>query len=79
MVHYDIYFYCEECRQTHPMGVKIRIRGGPSDKMSLSAFYAGKQPSPEIANFIDSQVLCPKTGKMHTQKDFDQIFLVPVK
>ena len=79
MVHYDLNFYCQECKQTHPMGVKIPIRGGPPDKRSLGAFYAGKQPSPEMANLIDSQVLCPKTGGMYTQTDLYQIFLVPIK
>ena len=78
MVHYDFYFYCEECRQTHPLGVKIPIKGGPPTKRSVGAFYAGERPPPKIANLIDSQILCPKTGKMYTQKDLNQIFLMPL-
>jgi hypothetical protein len=77
MADYDINFYCEECKQTHPLGVKIPIKGGPSIKMSIGAFYAGKQLPPKIADLIDSQALCPKTGKMFNQKDIQQIFLVP--
>ena len=78
MVHYDFYFYCEECRQTHPLGVKIPIKDGPPIQRSVGAVYAGVQPPPKIADLIDSQVLCPKTGKMYTQKDLNQIFLVPL-
>jgi hypothetical protein len=79
MANYDIYFFCEECNQLHPMGIKIPIKGGPPIKRSVGAFYAGKQVPPEIAELIDSHVLCPKTGKMYTQKDLHQIFLVPIE
>jgi hypothetical protein len=80
MADYDIYFYCEECKQTHPLGVKISITDEhPPEKLSVGAFYAGKQLPPEIANHVDSQILCPKRGKMYTQKDLNQIFLEPIK
>jgi hypothetical protein len=79
MADYDIYFYCEECKKIHPAGKKIPIKGGPPVKRSVGAFYAGKQLPPKIADLIDSQVLCQKTGKMFTQKDIHQIFLMPVK
>jgi hypothetical protein len=79
MADYDIHFYCEECKQTHPLGVKIPIKDGPRIKRSVGAFYAVKQPPPEIADLVDSRVLCPKTGKMYTQKDLHQIYLLPVK
>lgn len=78
MADYDIEFYCGECKQSHPLGVKIPINGGPPIKTSVGAFYAGKKLPPEIAALIDSQVLCPKTGKMFTQQDIHQIFLLPV-
>jgi hypothetical protein len=79
MADYDIYFYCAECKQTHPTGIKISIKGGPPINRSVGAFYAGKQVPPKIADLIDSHVLCPKTGKMFTQRDIYQIFLVPIK
>jgi hypothetical protein len=44
--------------------------------MSVGVFYTGKQPLPKIADLIDSQALCPQTGKMFTQNDINQIFLV---
>ena len=79
MADYDINFYCEECKQTHPLGIKISIQDGPPVKRSVGASYAGKQLPPKIADLIDSKVLCPKTGKMYMQKDLHQIFLVPIQ
>jgi hypothetical protein len=61
------------------LGVKIPIKGGPPKKRSVGAFYALKQLPAKIADLIDSQALCPKTGKMYTQKDLHQIFLMPIK
>ena len=63
MADYDISFYCEKCRQTHPLGVEIRIKNGPLVKQSVGAFLAGKPVPPEIADLI---------GNLH------QIFLVPL-
>ena len=79
MADYDIYFYREECKQTHPLGGKLSITDEPPKKISVGAFYAGKQLPPEIANHIDSQILCPKRGKMYTQKYLNQIFLELIK
>ena len=79
MADYDLYFYCEKCNHTHPAGIKIPIKNGPPIKRSVGAFYAGKQLPAKIAGLIDSQVLCPKTGKMFAQKNIHQIFLVPIK
>lgn len=79
MAYYDINFYCDECKQTHPAGIKISIEGGPPSKRSVGAFYAGKRVPPKIADLIDSEVLCPKTGKIYTQRDLHKIFLVPIK
>lgn len=78
MSDYDVEFYCDECKQAHPLGIKIPIKGGPSVKRSIGAYYAGKQPPPKIADLLDSRVLCPKTDEMFTQKDPNQIFLVPL-
>jgi hypothetical protein len=54
MADYDINLYCEECKQTHPVGVKIPIKDGPTIKMSVGAFYAVKQLPPKIADLVDS-------------------------
>jgi hypothetical protein len=78
MADYDISFYCDKCRQSHPLGVEIPITNGPPVKQSVGAFLAGKPVPPEIAELIDSQVLCPKTGEMFTRKDLLKIFLVPL-
>jgi hypothetical protein len=78
MADYDISFYCRECKQPHPLGVEIHIKGGPPEKQSVGAFYASTQVPPDIADFMDTHVLCPETGKMFTCKDLHQIFLVPL-
>ena len=78
MAEYDLFFYCGECKQSHPAGLKIPIKGGPPAKRSVGAFYAGKQVPPKIAALLDSKVLCPKTGKMFTRENPNQIFLVPL-
>jgi hypothetical protein len=79
MAEYDIYSYGAECKRIHPAGIKIPIKSEPPEKMSISAFYAGKQLPPKIAKLIEGRVLCPKTGKVFTQEDLNQNFLVPVK
>ena len=78
MADYDIYFYCDDCKDTHPAGIKIPIKGGPPIRTSIGAFYATNRPPAKITNLIDSRVLCPKAGKLFTQKDMHQIFLVPI-
>ena len=78
MANYDIYFYCGECQDTHPAGIKIPIKGGPPTRTSVEAFYAGKRLPAKITNMIDNRILCPKTGKLFAQKDRHQIFLVPI-
>jgi hypothetical protein len=79
MADYDVYFYCKECKQTHPLGIKIPFKGGPPMKRSIGAVYAGKKLPPKIVSLIDRKMLCPKTGKMFTQKNIHQIFLVPLE
>lgn len=78
MADYDLYFYCEACNQTHPKGIKVNIDGGPSRKMSVGAFYAGKQLPREVETFVNSEALCPNTGNLFNQKDMYKIFLIPI-
>lgn len=78
MTDYDLSFYCEQCEQTHSMGVKIFVEGGPSEKRSVGATYAGKQLPSEITDIIKGQFFCPKTNRMVNQRDLQQIFLLPI-
>jgi hypothetical protein len=77
MPRYDIYVFCEQCQSEHPMGMVFRIEDGPVTKQSLSAVYEGKPLPPQVIAIEAHKTLCPKTGKSFTQKDHEQIFLVP--
>jgi hypothetical protein len=78
MSDYDIYLYCNDCNDTHPMGIKFSLKNGPLRKNSVGAWFAGRLLPPKIAKLIEGRVLCPKTGKVFTQEDLNQIFLVPI-
>lgn len=78
MAKYQIHVFCNECAETHPMGILISLNDGPANKASLNDTYAGKDLPPEIANFINNKTMCPNTKRMFTQQDNNQIFLVAV-
>jgi hypothetical protein len=77
MVEYDLFFFCDECNESHPAGIKISLKEGPIEKQSICAFYAGRELPPQIEELTKERVLCPKTGKIFTQ-DLDRIYLVPI-
>jgi hypothetical protein len=54
------------------------LNDGPTKKASIGDAYQGKELPHNIANMVDARITCPKTGKWITQKDNNQMFLVPV-
>jgi hypothetical protein len=74
---YDVYVYCNECLNEHPMGMIYRIEQGPPEKISLGGIYQGTPLPPQAQAVEAHKTLCPKTGKAFIQKDRRQIFLVP--
>jgi len=78
MAKYAIYVFCNECEESHPMGISIELKDGPAKKESIGDLYAGEELPPNIANLITNKIRCPNTGKIFVQKDNDQVFLVPV-
>lgn len=78
MTEYDLYIYCEACNQTHPKGIKVPIDDGPSRKISVGAFYDGKQLPRKLESFLGSGAICPNTGNMFEQNDIYKIFLIPI-
>jgi len=78
MAKYDIYVFCSECGEPHPMGIRIDLSDGPAERDSIGNLYAGKELPPNIANLINNRTRCPNTGNMFTQEDNNQIFLVAV-
>jgi len=78
MAQYAVHFFCDECSQTHPTGISIGLDDGPSDKASIGDVYAGKELPPQIATLTNNKTNCPVTGKLTSQADNSQVFLVPV-
>ena len=78
MAKYRVVFFCDECSGVHPVGVAIRLQDGPAHKESIGDFYAGRKLPPEVATLVNNQVTCPKTGRMTSQRDNNQVFIVPV-
>ena len=78
MQDYEIYVFCNECSEVHPMSIKISLKDGPTKKQSINDVYEGEELPENIANLLNNKVRCPKTGKMFVQKDNHQVFIVPV-
>jgi hypothetical protein len=78
MAQYYVYVFCDDCGETHPMGISIGLDDGPAEKASIGDTYKGRDLPQDVVNMINNYIQCPKTGKMIMQKDNDQVFLVPV-
>jgi hypothetical protein len=79
MAQYDVYFFCDECSEVHPLGIGIGLDDGPPEKGSIGDTYRGKELRPEVANLIGNMTNCPNTGRLTSQKDNNQVFLVARK
>lgn len=78
MTNYSIHFHCEECCETHPLGVYINLDEGPAKTENLNRAYAGKEPDPFIVSLTNNITTCPITGRLTKQKDNEQVYLVPI-
>ena len=78
MAKYSVYFFCDECAQVHPLGIAIELDDGPPDKASIGDTYAGRELPSQIATLTGNMTQCPNTGKMTSQQDNNQVFLVPI-
>jgi hypothetical protein len=77
MATYSVHFFCDECSEVHPLGISISLADGPVDRASIGDTYAGKEIDPMLVNMTNNSTICPNTRKMTSQKDNDQVFLVP--
>jgi hypothetical protein len=50
MSKYSVYVFCDECGETHPMGISIDLRDGPAEKASIGDAYKGKELPQNVAN-----------------------------
>ena len=79
MATYEVHFFCDECSQTHPLGISIGLNDGPPDKASIGDTYRGRDLPPEVARLTGNKTICPNTDKLTSQADNDQVFLVAIK
>ena len=78
MAIYSVHFFCDECSEVHPLGISISLNDGPVDESSIGDAYAGKELPTSIATLSGNMTNCPTTGRMTSQKDNNQVFLVPI-
>ena len=78
MAQYSVHFFCDECGDVHPLGISIELGDGPATKESIGNTYAGKALPTQVATLTGNKTNCPNTGKLTSQKDNNQIFLVPI-
>ena len=76
---YRVVVSCNKCGGEHEMGISVVLDDGPFNKQSVGAQYKGKTLPKSLADLTNNSVTCPKTGRQSTQKNNDQIFLVPPK
>ncbi len=75
---YRVDFFCDECGETHPMGITVMLNDGPADPASIGDTYRGRDLPRYVAMLINNEAQCPETGRMTTQADNDQVFIVPI-
>jgi hypothetical protein len=78
MITYDIFYSCKECGEEHPLGVKIPLSHGPGEKISIGAFYTGKEIPEKIRQLLEHSLECPKTLDGFFHDDRYEMYLVPV-
>jgi hypothetical protein len=74
---YRVVVSCNKCGGEHEMGIPVVLDDGPSSKQSIGARYKGKSLPKSLADLTNHSVTCPRTGRQSTQKNNEQIFLVP--
>jgi hypothetical protein len=78
MTKYMVHFFCDECSEVHPIHIIITLNDGPAKKESINNLYAGKELPTSVASLINNKTTCPNTGKLTSQADNNQVFLVPM-
>jgi len=76
---YDVFVSCNKCGGVHEMGISVALEGGPFIKQSIGALYKEKSLPKNLADLANHSITCPRTGRQSTQKNQQQIFLVPPK
>jgi rubrerythrin len=78
MPKYNAFASCNACGDLHPMEIFVMLEDGPAGKQSIGDRYHGKQLPSELAALKNRRLYCPKLGRHYSQKNENQIFLIPV-
>ena len=78
MAKYRIHMFCNECSDVHPFPIAINLDNGPIKEERVGDVYDGEEVPESIIAMTNNSIRCPNTGKMTTQKDNNQLVLVPV-
>jgi hypothetical protein len=76
---YGVLVSCNKCGGLHDLGISVTMADGPAQMQSIGDLYAGKTLPKGLADLINRSITCSKTGRQSTQKNPQQIFLVPTK
>jgi len=79
LAEYGVLVSCNKCGGLHDLGISVTMQDGPTNRQSLGDLYEGKTLPKSLADLTSRSITCPKTGKQSTQKNNQQIFLVPTK
>lgn len=77
MSRYMIYALCDDCSDTHSMGVSVVLLDGPAEKACITTHYAGKAIPPGLGIMLRNAIKCPKTGRIFQQTDNNKIYIGP--
>ena len=78
MAKYSVHFFCDECSEVHPMKINLVLDDGPAAKESIGNTYAGRDLPPQVATLSNNKITCPNTGRLTSQENNNQVFLVPI-
>jgi hypothetical protein len=76
MARYMIHAFCDECAETHSMGISVVLNEGPPEKVSVGTHFAKGVP-PNLGIMLRNAVKCPKSGRIFQQTDNNKIYIAP--
>ncbi len=77
MSRYMIHAFCDDCSETHSMGVSVVLSDGPPEKTCISSYYAGKPIPASLGIMLRNAIKCPKSGKIFQQTDNTKLYISP--
>ena len=75
-INYMAHVFCTECSNPHSTHIVVSSDVEVAPGQSVADVFDGREVPSEIVALADHQFRCPATGRMFTQKDQHQIFLV---